>query len=531
MPPLSPDVAIVGAGHNGFVAAVLLARHGLRVTVLEDKPTVGGAAKTEFPFPNAPNLGTSTGAYLLGVMQPELIARLGAKFHLIRRDPHYFLPTLDHRYLLFGSDRAAMRDQFHAHFSEQDWRANEAMNEELAQLRDDLAPNWLAEPLPVAATAERYIRPTLRQIFLDLVTGTVEDYLARFDFKSELLLAMYAVTDGFSGLSASFGTPGTGHNFLVHNMCRLPHADGTWMIVKGGMGSITTELARLATEAGTTILTDAPVDRIDVQSNRVTGLHLADGREVRAKVVLSNADPFRTRALVGQDRFPTDFNAKLDAFRRPGTTMKLNLALDRLPTFSCLPENRGQHNATIHLLPQEQDVIASIRRGYERVKSGELAEFPTIEWYIHTQADPSLKDDKGRHNSAFFIQWVPYTLADGRTWEQEESKYVDHLLSIADRFAPGFRSSVVDLFPLTPPKIERHFGITAGHIHHVDNTFAFDQRMPYATPVDGLYACSAGCHPAGSVIGSAGHNAAMRIIRDLGRRPVAPASCPATPLV
>src|SRR5687768_14700599 len=105
---MTTDIAIVGAGHNGLVAAVFLARQGLKVTVLEEKPTVGGAAKTEFPFPKAPNLAASTGAYLLGVMQPELIAKLGAKFKLIRRDPHYFLPTLDNRYLLFGSDTDAM---------------------------------------------------------------------------------------------------------------------------------------------------------------------------------------------------------------------------------------------------------------------------------------------------------------------------------------------------------------------------------------------------------------------------------------
>jgi phytoene dehydrogenase-like protein len=291
------------------------------------------------------------------------------------------------------------------------------------------------------------------------------------------------------------------------------------MIVQGGMGSVTQELARLATESGATIITGSAVAKVTTQGGRATGVALADGREVRAKVVMSNADPFRLRSLVGADQFPQEFNAKLDGFRRTGTTLKVNLALDRLPTFSCLPENRGQHNATIHLLPQEKDVVAHVRRGFEKVKAGELADFPTIEWYIHTQADPSLRDDRGRHNSAFFVQWVPYELSGGKTWETEEARYVDHLLDIAERFAPGFKSTVVDTFPLTPKKIESHFGITYGHIHHVDNTFGFDRRMPYSTPVAGLYACGAGCHPAGSVIGSAGHNAAMRVIKDLGLKP------------
>jgi phytoene dehydrogenase-like protein len=511
----SADIAIIGAGHNGLVAAILLARAGQRVVVLEEKPTVGGAAKTEYPFSKAPRLGTSTGAYLLGVMPPELMAKLGVEIELIRRDPHYFLPTMDHRYLLFGSDAAAMRGQFLQFFSEQDWKAYTALTLEIGQLRDDLAPGLLEEPLSLEGTTERYIRPTLRRAFKDLVRQPVEDYLSRFGFESDLLVAMYAVTDGFSGLSAGFGTPGTGLNFLFHNMCRLPGSDGTWMIVKGGMGNVTKELARLATEAGAQIYTGVTVERVVATGDHVTGVALKDGGEIHAPVVLSNADPFRTRALAGADKFPSDFNAKLDGFRRTGTTLKVNLALDKLPTFKCLPENRGQHNATIHLLPQEKDVIGHVRRAFETVKNGGLADFPTIEWYIHTQADPSLQDDQGRHNSAFFVEWVPYEL-QGTSWSHEESNYVRKLIDIAEQFAPGFANSVVDVFALTPPKIEKHFGISYGHIHHVDNTFGFDQRMPYATPLRGLYSCSAGCHPAGSVMGCAGHNAANRILKDLG---------------
>ena len=512
------DVVIIGAGHNGLVAAVILARHGLQVSVLEEQATIGGAAKTEYPFARAPELGTSSGAYLLGIMPPELIAKLQAKFNLIRRDPHYFLPTTDHRYLLFGSDVEAMRQQFLQFFSERDWKAHQALTREITQIREDLAPSWLEEPLSLPDTVERYLRPALRDAFINLVTRPVEDYLARFGFDSELLLAMYAVTDGFSGLHGSFGTPATGMNFLVHNMCRLPGSDGTWMMVAGGMGSIAKELARLAIEAGARIWTEAGVQQITTDGGQVVGVALADGRELKAKVVISNADPFRMRSLVGREQFPPAFNTKLDNFKRTGTTLKVNLALDRLPTFKCLPQDRGQYNATIHLLPQVPDVIRHIRQGFEKVQAGELSDFPTIEWYIHTAADPSLQDDQGRHNSAFFVQWVPYELSNS-SWDEEEDRYVKHLCRIADQFAPGFSNSVVDVFTLTPKKIEQHFGIRYGHIHHVDNTFGFDQRMPYATPIAGLYSCSAGCHPAGSVIGAAGHNSALRVIKDLGLKP------------
>ncbi len=512
---LRSDVTVVGAGHNGLVAAVFLAREGLDVIVVEQDAMIGGAARTEYPFARAPQLAVSSGAYLLGIMQPELIAKLGATFRLIRRDPHYFLPTCDGRYLLFGSNKSALREQFFKFFSAKDWKANEALSQEVAKIRDDLAPSWMEEPLSLYDTAEKFIRPNLRSTFINLVTQPVENYLARFDFESELLVAMYSVTDGFSGLNGSFGTAATGMNFLIHNMCRLPGSDGTWMIAEGGMGSITREIAHLARTAGARILTEAAVERITVSNSSVTGVVLRDGREIESPVVISNADPFRMRSLLGAETLPEEFNAKLDHFKRMGTTMKVNLALDRLPTFSCLPAPVGQHNATIHLLPQGPGVIRQIGEGFQRVQTGRLAEFPTIEWYIHTQSDPSLQDPQGRHNAAFFVQWVPYELKDQR-WEDEEDRYVTHLINLADEFAPGFRDSVVDVFSLSPKKIEQHFGISYGHIHHVDNTFGFDQRMPYRTPIAGLYSCSAGCHPAGSVIGSAGHNSAMCILRDLG---------------
>jgi phytoene dehydrogenase-like protein len=510
------DVVVVGAGHNGLVAALFLARAGLDVVVVEEKATIGGAAKTEKPFAKAPDLATSTGAYLLGLMPPELIAKMGVDIPLLRRDPHYFLPTTDRRYLLLGSDRAATQRQMLEFFSEADLRANDALTEEIAALRQDVAPTWLSEPLSIEDTAERYVRAPLRATFVDLCRKPIGEYLARFGFKSDLLRAMYAVTDGFSGLFGTWDTPGTGMNFLVHNMCRLPGSDGTFMIVQGGMGTVTQRIGEAATKAGAKIETGRAVERILVDGHTARGVALAGGDEIRANVVVCNADPFRMRGLVGHDALPAAYNTRLDGYQRDGSTMKVNLALKSLPKFTCLPEDKGQFGPTIHLLPDEEDVLKSLTDGFADVKAGKLPEFPTIEWYIHTTVDPSLKDAEGHHNSALFVQWVPYELS-GTTWEAEEERYVRHLLSICDRFAPGTSEAVVDTFTLHPKKIEQHFGITRGHIHHVDNAFGFSDRLPYATPIAGLYSCSAGCHPAGSVIGASGHNSAQKILRDLGK--------------
>jgi phytoene dehydrogenase-like protein len=510
------DVVVVGAGHNGLIAATFLARAGLNVLALEEKSEVGGAAKTERPFQKAPGLGTSTGAYLLGVMPPELIAKLGLKLTLLRRDPHYFLPTTGKRYLLFGSDAKATQEQFETFFSKADAQANARLQEEIGQLRDDVAPSWLMEPLSLEETAEKYVRKGLRDTFISLCRKPVGQYLDRFGFKSDLLRAMYAVTDGFSGLNGTWDTPGTGLNFLVHNMCRLPGSDGTWMIVRGGMGAVTQGLAALGRAAGARFETNAKVVKIESSGGAVTGVALADGRTVKTSCVVVGADVFRMQELVGKEQLPGAFNQKLDGLRKDGTTFKLNLALRALPKFSCLPEDKGQFGSTMHLLPDESEVMASLTSSFADVQAGRLPDFPTIEWYVHTTVDPSLRDAAGNHNAALFVQWVPYELK-GTTWEKEEAGYVRHLLSLCDRFAPGTSDLVVDSFALHPKKIEQHFGITRGHIQHVDNSFGFTDRVPYKTPLGGLYAASAGCHPGGSVLGAAGHNAAMRVLKDLGR--------------
>lgn len=516
--PTRADAVVIGAGHNGLVVAILLARAGLEVVVLERAGAVGGATRTEAPFPRVPGLRHSTGSYLLGLMPPELVRTLGVDLPLLRRDPHYFLPTPGgpgSPHLLLGSDAGATRRQLEQFFSPADVRADAALQEELAMLREDLAPAWLRPPLDGEATAERYVRPALRETFVDLCRGSVADYLARFAFSSELLVTMYVVTDGLSGLTAGPDTPGSGHNFLVHNMCRLPGSGGTWMIVRGGMGTVSGRFADAARAAGAVISTSTPVGAVLSDGGAVTGVRLEDGREISAPVVVGACDPFTLGELAG-DAAPSAFTERLDRVRLPGTTLKLNLALRGLPEFSCLPPGSpSPWGSTIHLLPTEHHPLDAVRRMWSDVQAGRLPEVPTIEWYLHTTVDPSLQDDAGHHSSALFVQSVPYDIA-GSTWEVELPGYVEHLLGICERFAPGTRDLVADSFALPPPGIAAHFGIRHGHIHHVDNAVSFTDRVPYATGLSGLYAGSAGTHPAGSVIGAAGHNVAQTVLSDLG---------------
>lgn len=517
------DALIVGAGHNGLVASIFLARAGLTVRVIERDSVVGGACRTEHPFAKAPRVGQSTGAYLLGLMPPELIAELGLGLPLVRRDPHYFLPTTGDRYLLLGSDTAESARQFERFFSPGDRNANAALQRELAQLRTDLAPSWREEPLSIEDTAERFVRPGLRREFVDLCRGDVGAYLDRFGFESELLKAMYAVTDGAPGLFGDWATPGSGMNFLLHNMCRLAGSGGTWMVVRGGMGTVTERLRDLALRDGVDFVLDTPVASIEIEPSGVIGAVTGQGELHEARTIVVNADPFRMLDMLGA-ACPAGLRERVNGYRRPGSTLKVNLCLDALPRFRCLPDDRGQHGATIHLLPEE-NTLQALSDGFADCRTGRLPRAAAIEWYIHTTLDPSLGDERGRHSAALFVQWVPFRLAES-DWEREEGRYVHELLGICDRYAPGTSALVVDSFTLTPPKIESHFGITDGHIHHVDNGFGFADRLPYRLPVDGLYACGAGCHPGGSVIGAAGRNSAMCVLQDLGlsRSPTSSAS-------
>ncbi|MFP5308094.1 MAG: phytoene desaturase family protein [Actinomycetes bacterium] len=503
---------VIGAGHNGLVAAVLLARAGRDVLVLERDTVVGGACRTEHPFARVPGLGASTGAYLLGLTPPELLDQLGLELPLRRREPHYFLPTLDGTSVLLGGDPDENRRQLSHVADAADLDALDRMDTELSALREDLAGSWLAPATDVATTAARWVRAELRDTYVDLVSGSVRAYLDRVGLRSPVLRAMYAVTDAFPGLHGGLDTPGSGHNFLVHNSGRLPGSGGTWMVVEGGMGTVTQRLAALATAAGAEVRTSAPAVAVHTRGGaEVTGVALADGTVLPVDEVVLACDPWRAVDLLGAEVVP-DLAGRLDDWAaRPGTTLKVNLALTDLPTFTALPERVGQHGATVHLLPAGDDAEAAVETAHAAAMAGDLPDDPPLEVYGHTVVDPSLQDAAGHHSAALFVQWVPNEPTAG-AWDDVAPGYVEHLLGNAARYAPDLPGLVADVDVVHPAEIARRFGITGGNIFHVDNTFALTDRVPTHLGVGGVVAAGAGCHPAGSVIGAAGHNAARALL-------------------
>lgn len=399
------------------------------------------------------------------------------------------------------------------------------MNAAIREIVGYIHPAWLQEAVSVEETAERYLPVGLRQRFINLVTGSVGDWLDSFDFESERLKLMYAMTDGYTGAFGSYRSKGTGFNFLAHNMCRL-NPDGTWMIVQGGMGTISDLIRAESLKRGAWIETRAPVQEILHRNGLVCGVALSDGREYRAPVVVCGCDPFRIRQLVGTSNVPAAFTERLEQYSKfPGSSLKLNFAMDGLPSFSCLPEDRGQFRTTAHLLPDvpDRELIATSIRSFEQARRGEVPEHLFCEMMFQSVVDPSMRCRRrnGRepgwvHPIGVFAQWVPYRLPG----ENASASVIEQVLNLANRYAPGFSSQVMECDILMPQTIEERFGMTYGHIMMVDPYFSFNQRVPTRWPgLQGLYSASAACHPGGGVHCCAGVIAANAVLTDMGRRP------------
>lgn len=510
------DVIVVGAGANGLVCALVLARAGLGVLLLEDRPAAGGACRTEFPFAGAPKLAASTGAHRLGFVPPDLLRLLGVKLPLRPRDPCTFVPTTTPgAFLLAGPGHAAFRDAVARSrlAGPADAEALAAMHAELDDIVADLAPAWTAGALDVEATGERFVRASRRDAFVALCRGSIGAYVERFGVRSDLVKAALA-SDALRGTFGAWSTPGSGAALLVRHAAQSL-AGGGDAVPEGGTGAVVRALADAALAAGATIATGKSATQIMVEGNNAAGVTLADGQVLRATTVVSSADPSRLRAMIGDGRLPADYQRRLEGLARGGSVAKVNLALSSLPRFASLPEDHGQHRATIHLVPgADVDGVASLTSAFAAAEAGRLPDAPPLELVLPTAADASMGDAEGGHHASVLVPWAPYDLA-GTTWAAEEDRWLKNVLAVIDAFAPGTSGLVVDVLALPPKKLESHFGVTRARVHHVDDSLVFGDRLAYTTPIGGLYACGAGCSPAGGVFAVAGLNAAKRVLADM----------------
>jgi len=525
----SYDVIIIGAGHNGLVAAAYLARAGRRVLVLESRDLVGGCAVTEAIWPG---YRVSTAAYLSSLMQPKVVRELELErfgYQVDPKDPASFSPFPDGRYLFLWQDRAKTLAEI-AKFSKRDAQAYPRYEDHLTRLAafaesmllttpPDFPPRRAAdfvEYLKLASRARRLSRADLIGL-IKIFTQSAADFLDEW-FESEELKVSLA-TDGVIGANGGPRSPGTAYILLHHCMGGVDGHPGLWGFVRGGMGGISNAIADSARSRGAKIRTEAPVEKILARDGRVRGVVLAGGEEIGASIVASNVDPKRTFLnLIDGRQLDPEFLDAIRHFRCEGTSLKMNLALSGLPDFRALPgsEPGPQHRATMHICPS----VEYIERAWDDAKYGRPSQAPLIEMTIPTMYDPGLAPE-GHHIMGIFLQYAPFTLK-GATWDEQREPYTERILDVIEEYCPNIRSILVHRQTLTPLDLERRFGLTGGNIFHGE--MSLDQMFflrpaagwaRYRTPIQGLYLCGSGAHPGGGVMGAAGHNAAREILRDL----------------
>jgi len=519
------DAIILGAGHNGLVTACYLARAGWKVLVLERRYLVGGACVTEETFPG---YKVSTAAYVNSLFRPEIIRDLKLKengFELLERSPSSFTPTPDGRSLLMGPD-AELTHREISKFSKKDADAYPKYEKMLLDVARVLEPTLVQRP-------PNLLNPGLRDLWsmynlgrsfqkmgadgltqsLEVLTGAARPILERW-FESEPLKATLG-TDAVIGAFAAPSMPGTAYVLFHHVMGETNGKRGVWAYVKGGMGSLTQALAKVAVSFGATIRTEAEVAKITVKAGAATGVVLSTGEEIAGRIVCSNADGHVTfKKLLEPGTLPPDFENAMSRMSYESATLKINVALSEVPNFTALPGGVGAHHrGTIHISPD----LDYIERSYDDAKYGKTSSRPMLECCLPSVVDPSVAPP-GQHLMSMFIQYAPYKLREGN-WDTEKEIFADRCFDLLNEYAPNFKKSVIARQVLSPVDLERIFGLTGGNIFHgamnLDRLFMLRPvvgHSGYRTPIRNLFLCGSAAHPGGGVIGAAGWNCAREIL-------------------
>ena len=517
MPGERWDAVIVGGGHNGLTCAAYLARAGRKVLVLERRHLLGGAAVTEEVYPG---FKYSACSYVISLLRPWILRDLDLPRHGLQILPleSTFTPHPDGSYLLRDGDPERTRRRI-ARYSPRDAEIYPEFGQAMGELGRLVKP-MIDAPAPDPMTLDprrllglaRFGKRLLGRgedwaaLILKMSTMSAVDFLSEW-FESERLIAPMAVS-GIIGTFLGVRSPGTAYVLLHHYMGEIDGAFRSWGLARGGTGAMSEAIASAARSFGVEIRTEAPVARILTRNGRATGVVLEDGEEIAAKTVVSGVDPHRTFfGLVGKENLAPEFAASVRRFKMRGSSGKVNLALDALPEFACLPGEGLHLRGDITIAPS----VDYLERAYDDAKYGDFSRRPFMDVVIPSLTDPSVAPP-GKHVMSIFVQYAPYHLApEAAAWEGRREEFGDTVVRTLGEYIPNLESLILHRQVLTPWDLERTYGLTEGNIFHGElslEQLAFQRPAAgwaeYRTPVRGLWMCASGTHPGGGLMAAPG---------------------------
>jgi phytoene dehydrogenase-like protein len=527
------DAIVIGAGHNGLVAAAYLARSGARVVVLEARHKVGGATSTDSPWPEAPEFKVTTYSYVMSLMPEHIINDLRLRQHGYKLFPMgpYYLAFPDGTALTMSGDEEE-HDSVR-YYSKRDadtlpeWRAwLGGIAEVLAPLLLSIPPNLGSKKpgdlMELVKLAWRFKGLDTKRVgdITRLMTMSISDLLDDW-FESPQVKAALAV-DGIIGTWAGPAEPGTAYVMAHHEIGDAGIGMGSWGYPEGGMGAVADACGRSAESFGAEVRCNARVSRVRTHNGRVVGVALESGEELNAPTVITAIHPVITfLQQLERTELPEDFVSEIERFRSRSGTVKVNLALSELPDFIATPGTEpGEHHGGAIELAHSVDYI---ERAFQDAREGRPATRPFSDGVIPTVFDKTLCPE-GYHIMSLFTQWVPHEFSE-EPHRDELDAYADRVIDGYNELAPNFTSSIVHRQVVGPYDMEQEIGLIGGNIFHgelsVDQLFHMRPAPGYAdyrTPIKGLYQASSATHAGGGVCGIPAYNCVRQIQRDNKRR-------------
>ncbi|MBF89183.1 MAG: amine oxidase [Candidatus Marinimicrobia bacterium] len=516
------DAIVIGGGHNGLTAAAYLGRAGKKVLVLEKRHVLGGAAVTEEVFPG---FKFSVCSYVVSLMKSNVIRELMLpKFGLELIPLESTMTPLDNDYLIRTSDQDQTYREISRHSkkdAENYMRFGPIMSQIGMAVRpiiETIAPNPIKPSLSDLSSSKKLfdhitsLSSDQLELLIKLMTMSSADFLDEW-FEYEPLKATMSAS-GIIGTFMGPYSPGSAYVMLHHYMGDIDGVYRAWGFQKGGTGGVSTAIARSAEYFGVDIKTETSVAKVLVKNGTAKGVVLENGDEYNSKIVITGLDPKLSFLKMLDERdLPSDFVAAIKNFRIRGSSGKVNLALDNLPDFSCLPDNGAHLRGAISISPSYDHLEIA----YDDAKYGNFSKAPFMDIIIPSVLDPQMAPP-GQHVMSCFVQYAPYDINGG--WnDQKKEDFGDAVINTISRYAPNIKDIILHRQILTPADLESTFSLTGGNIFHGELTlqqlFSFRPVVKwanYTTPIKNYFQCGSGTHPGGGITGSPGEMAAKKIL-------------------